>query len=102
MLASTRGVAIKTKSEIPEGRIVVFSAAQGDETAYPLMDKGHGTFTYYLLKKLQLTKGNVSLGELTDYVTQQVERAVVTNRKSQTPMVSPSAAMGKKWRELKM
>lgn len=59
------------------------------------MDKGHGTFTYYLLKKLQLTKGDVSLGELTDYVTQQVERAVVTNRKSQTPMVSPSAAMGK-------
>ena len=102
MLASSRGVAIKTRSEIPEGRVVVFSAAQGDETAYPLMDKGHGTFTYYLLKKLQLTQGDVSLGELADYVTQQVERAVVTNRKPQTPTIIPSEAMGRRWRELKM
>lgn len=74
MLASARGVAIKVKQATPVGNIVVFSAAQGDETAYPYKEEEHGLFTYYLLKKLQETKGNVTLGELSDYIKTQVER----------------------------
>lgn len=35
MLASTRGVCIKPKEEIPTGNLVVFSAASGNEAAYP-------------------------------------------------------------------
>ena len=31
-------------------------------------------FTYYLLKKLQETSGNTSLGELTDYVKAEVSK----------------------------
>ena len=69
MLASARGVALKTKSGVPQGNMVVFSAAQGDETAYPNREQQHGLFTYYLLKKLQETEGNVELKELGDYVT---------------------------------
>jgi hypothetical protein len=38
---------------MPQGNMVVFSAAQGDETAYPNNDEKHGMFTYFLLKKLQ-------------------------------------------------
>ena len=53
MLASARGVAIKVKPNEPKGKLVVFSAAQGDETAYPYKEQGHGMFTYFLLKKLQ-------------------------------------------------
>ena len=34
MMASARGVAIKVKEEAPQGKMVVFTAAQGDETAY--------------------------------------------------------------------
>ena len=56
MLASARGIAIKAKPQAPQGKMVVFSAAQGDETAYPYKEKEHGLFTYYLLKKLQETK----------------------------------------------
>ena len=66
MLASARGVALKVKQDAPQGNMVVFSAATGDETAYPYKEKGHGLFTYYLLKKLQDTKGDVTLGELSD------------------------------------
>lgn len=99
MLASARGVAIKAKPEAPKGNMVVFSAAQGDETAYPYEDKGHGLFTYFLLKKLQETKGQVSLGELAQYVQQQVSRrSIVTNRKSQTPCVTPSESMVNTWK----
>ena len=99
MLASARGVAIKAKPEAPKGNMVVFSAAQGDETAYPYEDKGHGLFTYFLLKKLQETKGQVSLGELAQYVQQQVSRrSIVTNGKSQTPCVTPSESVVETWK----
>ncbi len=64
MLASARGVALKVKSNAPQGNMVAFTAATSDETAYPYKEKGHGMFTYYLLKKLQETRGEATLGEL--------------------------------------
>lgn len=101
MLASARGVAIKAKEEKPQGNLVVFSAASGAETAYPYKEKGHGMFTYFLLKKLQETKGVVTLGELSDYITTNVKRqSVVTNRKAQTPTVMVSSSMENNWKEL--
>ena len=103
MLASARGIAIKAKPQAPQGKMVVFSAAQGDETAYPYKEKEHGLFTYYLLKKLKETRGNVSLEELGKYVTEQVKReSIVSNGKSQTPSVSTSAAVGNTWKSLKL
>ncbi len=103
MLASTRGVAIKAKPQTLQGNIVVFSAAQGDETAYPFKEKGHGLFTYYLLKKLKETHGNVSLGELGQFITDQVSRkSIVANGKSQTPSIVPSSAITEVWQSMKL
>lgn len=103
MLASARGVALKAKAEKPQGNMVIFSAASGDETAYPYKAKGHGLFTYYLLKKLQDSKGNATLQEIGDYVTEEVRRqSQVVNRKLQTPTVSASATMGASWKEMKL
>ena len=88
MLASSRGVAIKPNSNPVGSNTVVFSAAQGNETAYPYKSMKHGMFTYYLLDKLQQTGGAVTMGDLSDYVTTQVKRkSVVENGKSQTPSV---------------
>ena len=99
MLASSRGVAIKAKNE-PLGRnTVVFSAAQGDETAYPYKSRHHGLFTYFILDKLQQTGGATTLGELSDYVTKEVKRnSVVENGKSQTPSVV-AASGNQSWRD---
>jgi len=103
MMASARGVAIKTVQGKPLGNMVVFSAAQGDETAHPYREKGHGLFTYFLLKKLQETKGNVTLGELSDYITTQVKRqSIVVNNKSQTPSVTASETLRNNWQEIKL
>lgn len=100
MLASARGVAIKPKEDMPQGNLVVFSAASGVETAYPYKEKGHGMFTYFLLKKLQDTRGAVTLGELSDYITTNVKRqSVVTNRKSQTPTVIVSSSIENNWKK---
>lgn len=103
MLASARGVAIKAKSGMPQGNMVVFSAAQGDETAYPNNEERHGMFTYFLLKKLQDTKGDVTLQELGEYITRNVsQQSILLNGKSQTPCVTPSASLDASWREWKL
>ena len=103
MLASARGVAIKARSAVPRGKMVVFSAAQGDETAYPNNDEKHGMFTYYLLKKLQETAGDVTLQELGDYIKKNVsQQSILLNGKSQTPCVIPSSILGTSWREWKL
>ena len=103
MLASARGVAIKARSGMPQGNMVVFSAAQSDETAYPNNEEKHGMFTYFLLKKLQDTKGDVTLQELGEYITTNVsQQSILLNGKSQTPCVTPSASLDASWREWKL
>lgn len=71
-----------------------------DETAYPFEEKQHGMFTYYLLKKIQETKGEVTLGDLGDYLTNEVARqSFIENGKKQTPTATPSASFTSTWRE---
>lgn len=103
MLASARGVALKAKASAPQGNMVVFSAATGDETAFPYKEKGHGMFTYFLLKKLRDTKGDCTLGELGEYIQTNVrQQSVVVNRKSQTPTVVSSTTIAGNWKGIKL
>lgn len=103
MLASARGVAIKAKEQKPMGKLVVLTAASGEETAYPYNEKGHGMFTYFLLKKLNESKGDCSLGELAEYIKTNVKRqSIVTNRKSQTPTTIFSDAVKEVWMGYKL
>jgi uncharacterized caspase-like protein len=99
MLVAARGIAIKNTENTPSGNLIAFSACQGDETAYPYKEQGHGLMTYYLLKKIQESKGNISLGELSDYVIDKVSKtSIVINGKSQTPTVSVSPNFGENWK----
>lgn len=103
MLVAARGVAIKVKPSALKGKMVVFSAAQGDETAYPYQDMQHGLFTYHLLKKLQETKGDVTLGELGDYLKSEVKKqSFLKNNKVQTPMISVATALQNQWKSIKL
>ena len=99
MIAQARSVAVVPKVSPLKGNTVVFSAASDDQTAWQLDTQGHGLFTYYLLKKLKETRGEVSMGELSDYLSQKVRQAsIVVNRKSQVPGVAASTAVSRKWR----
>lgn len=103
MLVESRGVSIKPKEIQPKGKMIVLSACQSSETAYPIEEQKHGLFTYYLLKELQTTGGDVDMGTLTDYVTKQVKRqSVVINNKKQTPTVIPLQALTDNWRNMKL
>lgn len=103
MLASARGVAIKAKPCAPSGNMVVLSASQGDESAYPYNEQKHGLFTYYLLKKLKESNGDVTVGELIAYITENVlKKSLVVNGKSQTPTANPSPIIGSTWQNWKL
>ena len=100
MLASARGIALKVKSGVPQGNMVVFSAAQGDQTAYPYNDEGHGMFTYFILQKLQETAGNIDLFSLGEYIIENVrQQSYLKNGKEQTPSVLPSSAIADSWKK---
>lgn len=98
MIASARGVALKAKTGVPQGNMVVFSAATGSQTAYPYKEKQHGMFTYFLLKKLQDSKGDITLKELGEYIKTKVSQtSIIENTKQQTPCVIPSSSLGTTW-----
>lgn len=102
MLASARGIRLKPRDIGANGNLVVISAASGEQTALPYEKKNHGMFTYYLLNKLNETAGNVTLGELADYVASEVARqSIVENRKLQTPTIKYSQALLNSWREMR-
>ena len=103
MLLTGRGVAIKPKEETPQGNLIVFTSASGNETAHQYEEKQHGLFTYYLLKKMQDSKGSFTLGEMYDYVSKNVKKTSFdVNNKIQTPSVILSETMGTKWRNIKL
>lgn len=99
----TRGVEIDVEeTPVNNGRLIVFSAAQGNETAQGYPEQGHGLFTYYLLKEIRETGGDVSFGTLSDNIRNGV---TVTSqslklRKRQTPTTSASENFADIWRSL--
>ena len=102
MLTSERAVALKVRPNEPKGKMVIFSAAQSDETALTDEEQGHGMFTYYLLKKLQETRGDVTLYNLSDYVIKEVGKRSAVINKPQTPCISASATLGSDWKNWKL
>lgn len=88
---------------LDNGNIVVFSAAQGNETAQGYPEQGHGLFTYYLLKSIRDTNGIVSLGGLSDRIQNGVTATApqMKMKKSQTPTTNASEQMGDAWRNLR-
>lgn len=99
MLQAARGVALKAKQATPKGKIIVFSSAQGDETAFPFEDQKHGLFTYHLLKNIKASKGNITLGELAKRIEEEVVRqSLVINGKKQTPSVQVGSGVGEEWK----
>ena len=103
MLMSARSVAIAVDDDEVDGNVVIFSAATNDESALSYNEQKHGMFTYYLLKKLKETRGDVTLQDLGDYVRDEVTlQARLKNHKNQTPTVIAGTAWGDKWKNLKL
>ena len=103
MLAKdARAVRIKNVESVPTSNMIVFSATQAGETAWPYEDKDHGMFTYFVLKSLKDSKGNITLGELAETVKKEVrQKAWSVNRQDQNPSITPSPTFDD-WRKIKL
>lgn len=96
-----RGVEIVAEEgKISNGNMVVFSAAQGNETAQGFQEQGHGLFTYFLLKELQQTRGYISFGNLSYNLKNNVSQTALQlkARKPQTPSTNASNSLEDAWK----
>jgi hypothetical protein len=101
-LLAMRGIRIKPRENIITGNLVVLSSSTGEESSAAYNEKQHGFFTYFLLKKLQETKGEATLAELSDYLRQSVTKASALEGKIQTPQVKVSPQLENSWESLKL
>lgn len=100
-----RGVEIEAEeAPLNSGSLVVFSAAQGNETAQGYPDQGHGLFTYYLLNEIRASGGYINYGRLSDNIKENVSQKAseLRLRKKQTPSTSVSDKFTEDWRNLKL
>jgi len=97
-LIAARGVKVKPVEDALSGNLVVFSASSGEQSSLAYKEKGHGMFTYFLLKKIQESKGNVTYKNLSDYLTREVSlQSLRVNNKEQNPGVTVSESLDNQW-----
>jgi len=97
-LLAARNVKIRPKSDIVEGNIVAFTASSGKEVSLPFEDQQHGLFTYYLLRKLQETQGDLTLDDLGQHLEQEIPKAaLLENGVLQRPQILVSPELDEKW-----
>lgn len=97
-LLASRSIRIKPRPEELQGRLVVFTASQNEQTALSYREKGHGMFTYFLLKKLKETEGKCTYADLSEYLSQIVGiKSLLINNVEQTPQTSISEVIKNEW-----
>lgn len=102
MISAGRYVHKKEADVKAKGNTVVFSAASSDEAALPFDEKGHGMFTYHLLKILQESRGDITLDELGRRLSHDVSLKVMNMNKKQTPNVHAAAGLGSSWKSRRL
>lgn len=82
---------------IPVKNMTVLSASSGDQISSSYEEKGHGLFTYFMLKGIKGEgdtngDGAVEIGELFNYIKPQVERIArkVYNNEQSPQLIAPS------------
>ena len=102
-LVSARSIKITPKEQTLKGNVVVFAATSKSQSALPYKDKSHGMFSYYLMKKMQESKGNLTYKELDDYLNKNVPiESLRVNKKDQDPQVNISNDVKDTWENWKL
>lgn len=85
--------------------IVVFMSTQTKPYTYSY-DYGligdHGLFYHYLIKKITQSKGNITIGDLYEYVSTNVENSAKEFKGTQTPTVITYPDKNYNWKNLKL
>ena len=99
-LLVSRGVKINPKMTNISNNLVVISASSETQSALPYDEQRHGMFTFYLLKKFKESSCIISLGDLYDYLREEVSlNSLKINQTEQDPNVIYSPKIENKWRD---
>lgn len=99
-LVSSRAVKVRPIQEVSVGNnLVIFSSSNSEQASLPYKEKQHGMFTYFLVNKYIENKGDVTLGELENYLITKVPvTSVLVNKTEQVPAVFVSPNIVEKWK----
>lgn len=91
-LIAQKGVRVVPKLGMPQGNTISFSSSSGDQTSSVYHDKKQGYYTYYLLKTIKDSHGDITMQELFDKTNAEVKKATALLGKMQEPqyIVSPT------------
>ena len=93
-LVAVKAIRVAAKTGIPQGNTFCMSSSTGDQTSNVYTEKKQGYFTYFLIKALQESGGNIDLKTLYEKTHAAVTQATTRNLdgKTQEPqeLVSPS------------
>ena len=101
-LLPRKGIKVVANKNTVLGNMVVFSSSSGLETSSVYREARHGYFTYFLLKKLKETRGNVKYEELGSYLIRTVQKEAGLNGVLQTPEVNVSPKVSETWQNWKL
>ena len=93
LVASERPLSLKAETKIFPPNFTVISASQSDQISSSSPDLQHGIFSYYLMKGMEgdadtNRDGKITLGEMLEYLTEQVARqASMVSRKQQPQLL---------------
>jgi uncharacterized caspase-like protein len=93
-----RGVKIIPNDEPLKGNMMVYTASSGEQSSYAYREQKHGMFTYYLLKTLQESKGNITYQELGKELKRKVSfQSIDKNNREQDPQFTVSPDINPEW-----
>jgi hypothetical protein len=97
LVASARPVSLTSQKSFFPHYFTVISASQSDQISSSSPDLQHGIFSYYLMKGMEgdadMNKdGKITLGEMRDYLVEQVGRQAAMMSRKQEPQLIGDAS----------
>lgn len=92
-----KGVKIKPREVKTMGNLWLFASSSGEQPSGVFEAGKHGYFTYFLLKKLKESNGNITLEELKTDVVRNVGKETALSGALQTPSVRVSPSIKTSW-----
>lgn len=95
-----RGIILQPKKTPIKGNMVVMTASSATQKSMPYQEKRHGMFTYFLLRQLKESFGDITLEELFRSVKSDVQsNSVWINNMEQTPELLTGPGIAEDWKE---
>ncbi len=101
-LVAQKAIRVVPKSGFPLGNTISFSSSSGDQTSSVYHEKNQGYYTYFLIKVLQESRGELTMQELFERTVNEVKRATLQINKLQEPQVTVSAQLGDEWKNIRL